>query len=80
MSGNETGPKAGLSGVVEDVKGKAKELIGQVTDNDSMEEEGQAQQDKAQADREVAKKEAASEKARAEADVAEGRQRAAQED
>jgi uncharacterized protein YjbJ (UPF0337 family) len=78
MSDNETGPKAGVSGVVEDVKGKAKEAVGAVTGNDRLQEEGRAQQDKAGADRDVARKEAEAEKARAEAEVAEAEQRAAQ--
>jgi uncharacterized protein YjbJ (UPF0337 family) len=78
MSDNETGPKAGVSGIVEDVKGKAKEAVGAVTGNDRLQGEGQAQQDKAEANREVARKEAEAEKARAEAEVAEAEQRAAQ--
>ena len=78
MAGNESGPEAGLSGVVEDVKGKAKEVVGNVTGNEALKDEGEAQQEKASADREVASKEAAAEKARAEADAAEAEQRAAQ--
>jgi uncharacterized protein YjbJ (UPF0337 family) len=80
MNGNESGPEAGLSGIVEDVKGKAKEVVGEVIDDDRLKKEGEAQQQKASADREVAEKEAAAEKARAEADVAEAEQRAAQKD
>ena len=79
MADNSTGPKAGLSGIVEDVKGKAKEVIGGITGNEHLSDEGQAQQDKAAADRDVARKEAGAEKARAEADGAEAKQRLAQE-
>lgn len=79
MADNDSGPAAGLSGIVEDVKGKAKEVAGTVTGNERLQDEGQAQQDKAAADREVAAKEAAAEKARAQANVAEAEQRAAQE-
>lgn len=79
MNDNDSGPSAGLAGVVEDVKGKAKEVAGSVTGNERLRDEGQAQQDKAAADREVAEKEAAAEKARAEARVHEAEQRAAQE-
>jgi uncharacterized protein YjbJ (UPF0337 family) len=79
MSEKESGPQAGLSGIVEDVKGKAKEVVGAVTGNERLSDEGEAQQDKAAAERDVARKEAEAEKARAEADVAEARQRAAQE-
>jgi len=76
---NETGPKSGAKGIVEDVKGKAKEVVGNVSGNDRLQEEGRAQQDKAAKERDVAKHEAKAEKARAEADVDEARQRAAQE-
>ena len=74
----DTGPKAGAKGVVEDVKGKAKEAVGAVTGNDDLEREGEAQQDKADAQRDVAAKEAQAEKARAEAEAHEAEQRAAQ--
>lgn len=74
----DTGGEAGVSGIVEDVKGKAKEAAGAVTDNDSLKREGQAQQDKAEADREVAAKEAEAEKARAKSEVHEAEQRANQ--
>ena len=39
----------GIKGVVEDVKGKAKEAVGTVTGRDDMVREGKAQQDKADA-------------------------------
>ncbi len=51
----------GVKGVVEDVKGKAKEAVGTVTGRDDMVREGKAQQDKADAQRDVAKKEAEAE-------------------
>ena len=47
---DESGPEAGLKGVTEDIKGKAKEAVGAVTDNESLKAEGQAQQDKADAE------------------------------
>jgi len=75
MTDKDTGPKAGLKGVVEDVKGKAKEVIGKVTGNDDLEREGSAQQDKAESEREVAKREAQAEAARAEAETHEAEQR-----
>jgi len=78
MADHASGTAAGVSGVVEDVKGKAKEAVGNVTGNDSLTDEGKAQQEKASAERDVAAKEAGAEKARAEADVAEGAQKAAQ--
>ena len=44
-----TGPEEAVRGVVEGVKGKAKEVIGTVTGRDDLVREGQAQQDKADA-------------------------------
>ncbi len=75
----EDGAKQGIKGVVEDVKGKAKEAAGVVTGNKDLENEGEAQQEKAEAHREVAEKEAAAEKARAEADVKEAEQKSHQQ-
>jgi uncharacterized protein YjbJ (UPF0337 family) len=73
-----TGPEEGIKGVVEDVKGKAKEAVGTVTGRDDMVREGKAQQDKADAQKDVAKKEAEAESARAGAKAAEKRQEAHQ--
>ena len=75
---NEPGPKAGVEGVVEDVKGRAKEAAGAVSGNESLKQEGEAQQDKAAAQRDVAAKEAEAEKARAAASAAETEQRSHQ--
>jgi uncharacterized protein YjbJ (UPF0337 family) len=74
----DTGPEAGAKGIVEDVKGRAKEAAGTLTGNDKLKNEGSAQQEKAEAQREVASKEAAAEKARAEAEAKEAEQRANQ--
>jgi uncharacterized protein YjbJ (UPF0337 family) len=74
----KTGPEAGIRGVVEDVKGKAKEAAGALAGKDELRREGQAQQDKAEAEREVAAKEAEAEKARAEAEAHEAHQRSHQ--
>jgi len=78
MMANESGPNAGVEGVAEDVKGRAKEAFGAVTGNESVKKEGGAQQDKAAAERDVAAKEAEAEKARAEASAAEAEQRSHQ--
>jgi uncharacterized protein YjbJ (UPF0337 family) len=78
-SGKDSGPEAGFKGVVEGVKGKAKEAVGAVTGDDEMRREGEAQQDKADAQRDVASKEAEAEKARAEAEMHEAEQRAHQQ-
>lgn len=78
MVNKDSGPAAGVKGVVEDVKGKAKEGIGAITGNDDLKREGAAQQDKAESQREVAKKEAEADKARAEAKAHEAEQRANQ--
>ncbi len=76
---SESGPKAGAKGVIEDIKGKAKEVVGEVTGKENLEREGRAQQDKAANEREVAKHEAKAEAARGKAEADEARQRAAQE-
>lgn len=67
-----------IKGVVEGVKGKAKEVAGTVTGRDDLVREGRAQQDKAESQREAAKKDAEAARARAEAEVDEARQRAHQ--
>ncbi len=74
----DTGPESGIKGVVEDVKGKAKEAAGSLVGNEELEREGEAQQSKAEAQRDVAKHEADAEKSRAEAEAQEAQQRAAQ--
>ena len=74
----DSGPEAGAKGIVEDVKGKAKDAIGNLTGNQDLEREGEAQQAKADSQREVAAKEAEAEKARAEAQAQEAQQRANQ--
>jgi uncharacterized protein YjbJ (UPF0337 family) len=73
-----TGPEEGVKGVVEDVKGKAKEAVGTVTGRDDMVREGKAQQDKADAQQDVAKKEAQADSARTGAKAAEKRQESEQ--
>lgn len=78
MPEKDTGPEAAVKGVVEGVKGKAKEAVGAVTGNEDLRDEGQAQQDKAEAERDVAKKEAEAERARAQAEAHEAEQRAHQ--
>jgi len=75
---DESGPEAALKGVTEDIRGKAKEAVGAVTNNESLKAEGQAQQDKADAEREVAAREADAEKARGQAAAAEADERAHQ--
>jgi uncharacterized protein YjbJ (UPF0337 family) len=40
-------------GVFEEAKGKVKEVVGDVTDNPELEQEGRAQQDKGEAEREA---------------------------
>lgn len=73
-----SGPQEAVRGVVEDVKGKAKEAVGTVAGRDDMVREGKAQQDKADAERDAAKKEAEAESARGSAKAAEKRQEANQ--
>jgi uncharacterized protein YjbJ (UPF0337 family) len=78
MTDRNSGPSEGVKGVVEDVKGKAKEAVGALSGQDSLAREGRAQQDKAQSQREVAEKEAQAEKARAQAKTDEARQKSEQ--
>ncbi|MBA2323726.1 MAG: CsbD family protein [Pseudonocardiales bacterium] len=78
MGEKDSGPEAGIKGVVEDVKGKGKQAVGAMTGNESLQREGKAQQDKAESEREVAVKEAEAEKARAKAAADEARERAEQ--
>jgi len=78
MSEKNSGPQEGIKGVVEDVKGKAKEAVGTVTGRDDLINEGKAQQDKAEAQRDVAKREAEADAARGAAAAAEKRQEAHQ--
>jgi uncharacterized protein YjbJ (UPF0337 family) len=79
MTNRDSGPESGAKGVAEEVKGRLKEAAGAVTGNDSMRQEGEAQQRKADAQRDVAAKEAEAEKARARADAHEAEQRAHQD-
>ena len=72
---SDSGPVAAIKGVIEDVDGKAKEIVGIVISNDNLRNEGRAQQDKAQAERDVAKNEAKADSARAAASTAEARQK-----
>ena len=78
MGEHNSGPEEAIKGVVEGVKGKAKEVIGAVTGRDDIQREGQAQQDKADAQREAAQKEAEAESARAAAKANEAREKAEQ--
>jgi uncharacterized protein YjbJ (UPF0337 family) len=78
MADNNSGPEEAIKGVVEDVKGKAKEAAGTVTGRDDLTEEGKAQQDKADAQRDAAAKEAEADKARGEAKAEEQRQKSHQ--
>jgi uncharacterized protein YjbJ (UPF0337 family) len=71
----DTGPEAGVKGMVEGVKGKVKEAVGAVTGEDELRREGRAQQEKAAAQREVAVKEAEADKARVAAKGHEAEQR-----
>ena len=73
-----SGPQEAVRGVVEDVKGKAKETVGTVAGRDDLVREGKAQQDKAEAERDAAKKEAEADSARGAAKAAEKRQEANQ--
>ena len=74
----ETGPKSAVHGVVEDLKGRAKEVAGAVADSPELRDEGEAQREKAAAERDVATREAEADASRAEAAAHEAEQRAHQ--
>jgi uncharacterized protein YjbJ (UPF0337 family) len=71
---NKSGPAEGVRGVVEGVKGKAKEAAGSVLGQDDLAREGKAQQDKAEAQRDASKREAEADAARGSAKAAEEKQ------
>jgi uncharacterized protein YjbJ (UPF0337 family) len=75
---DESGSEPDVEGVVEEVKGRAKEAAGAVTGDESLKQEGEAQQGKAAALRDLAAKEAEAEKARAKARAAEAEQQSHQ--
>jgi uncharacterized protein YjbJ (UPF0337 family) len=75
MGDKKSGPQEAVKGVVEGVKGKAKEVGGTLAGRDDVVREGRAQQDKAEAQRDAAKKEAKAESARAAAKAAEEREK-----
>ena len=74
----QTGPEAAAEGIVEEVKGRAKEAAGVVAGKDDLRDEGRAQQEKAAAQRDVAAREAEAEASRAEAAAHEAEQGAHQ--
>ena len=76
---NDSAAKKGVEGVVEDVKGRAKEAVGSLVGNDDLKDEGQAQQDKAEAQREAAEAQTEARKADAKAEGSEARQKANQD-
>ena len=78
MTEKNSGPEEAIKGVVEGVKGKAKEVAGAVAGRDDLYREGQAQQDKAESQRNAAQKEAEAESARGAAKANEKREAAEQ--
>jgi uncharacterized protein YjbJ (UPF0337 family) len=78
MVDTKSGPIELVRGVVEDVLGRTKQVIGIIIGRDDLIDEGKAQQDKAQAQRDAGRKEAAAEKARGKAKAEEARERAEQ--
>jgi len=74
----ESGPREAFDGVVESAKGKAKETVGALRNDERLRREGEAQQEKADAQRDAAAKEAEADKARAAAKLREGEQAAHQ--
>ncbi|ATA29034.1 hypothetical protein MLM_2868 [Mycobacterium lepraemurium] len=75
----KSGPVELVQGIVDDVLGRAKQVIGIIIGHNGLIEQGKAQQDKADAQRSAGKKEAAAEKARGKAKAYEKRERAEQQ-
>lgn len=68
--------KQDAENILEDVKGKAKEIVGDVTGDEDTKREGEAQQDKAEALDEAEQKRAEAERAEEEAARKEAERRA----
>jgi uncharacterized protein YjbJ (UPF0337 family) len=66
-------------GIIEEAKGKAKEVVGDITDNAELQEEGAAQKEKGEAEREASEARAKAKAHEAEAKEKELEQKAAQE-
>ncbi|BBY71104.1 hypothetical protein MINTM019_15280 [Mycobacterium paraintracellulare] len=79
MVDTKSGPVELVRGIVEDVLGRTKQVIGIIIGHNDLIEEGKAQQDKADAQRSAGKKEAAADKARGKAKAYEQRERAEQQ-
>lgn len=79
MVDTKSGPVELVRGIVEDVPGRTKQVIGIIIGRNDLIEEGKAQQDKADAQRSAGKKEAAAERARGKAKAYEQRERAEQQ-
>lgn len=75
----KSGPVEFIRGIVEDVLGKSKQIIGIIIGHNDLIAEGKAQQDKAEAQRNAGRKEAEAAKARAKAKAYESRERAEQQ-
>nr|WP_081635505.1 CsbD family protein [Nocardia sp. BMG111209] len=75
----KSGIREGVEGIVEDVKGRGKEVAGAALHNEELRREGVAQQDRAEAQRETARHEALAEAERARARADEARQHAHQQ-
>jgi uncharacterized protein YjbJ (UPF0337 family) len=65
-------------GTFEEAKGKAKQAVGDLTDNPDLRREGQAQEEKGEAEREAHKAKAEAKVREAEAAAREAEQRAAE--
>ena len=75
----KSGPVELVRGIIEDVFGRTKQIIGIIIGRDDLVKEGRAQRDKADAQRSAGRKEAEAEKARGKAKMHESRERAEQQ-
>jgi uncharacterized protein YjbJ (UPF0337 family) len=74
----KSGPQQAIEGIVEETKGKIREILGIIFDNHDLKKAGQAQQDKGKSLRDAGKKEAQADSARAAAKASEAREKAHQ--
>ncbi len=77
MSENNSGPVEAVRGIISGAIGFTKQVIGLITRNGDLQEEGRAQVDKASHQLDAARAEAEAETARAKAKAQEARQKAA---
>jgi uncharacterized protein YjbJ (UPF0337 family) len=78
MAEHNSGPDDATNDTVEQIKGEAKETVGEMTGRDDLRREGHGQQEKAAAQRDATKKESETPGAQGAAEASEEREKAQQ--